>query len=197
MRRTKAEAMQTRDSILQAAARIIARLGVSAFTIESVAHEAGVTKGGVLHHFPSKETLIDGLIDGVIESFNKRLTAELEVEPEGAAGRWLRAYIRTVFSMQYEDKNLIPALAAAVAADHQILARIRRDLEQSQLAAVQDGLDPVEATIIRLAVDGIVFTRALSLDVLDVEMSRAVYDALFHLTGLNANQPSHTPTPLT
>ena len=197
MRRTKAEAMQTRDSILQAAARIIARLGVSAFTIESVAHEAGVTKGGVLHHFPSKEALIDGLIDGVIEAFNKRLTAELEGEPEGAAGRWLRAYIRTVFSMQYEDKNLIPALAAAVAADHQILARIRRDLEQSQLAAVQDGLDPVEATIIRLAVDGIVFTRALSLDVLDGEMSRAVYDALFHLTGLNANQPSHTPTPPT
>jgi AcrR family transcriptional regulator len=188
MRRTKAEAMQTRDSILQAAAQIIARLGVSAFTIEAVAQEAGVTKGGVLHHFPSKEALIDGLIDQVIDAFNKRLTVELEGEPAGAAGRWLRAYIRTVFSMQYEDKNLIPALAAAVAADHQILERIRRDLAQSQLAAVQDGLDPVEATIIRLAVDGIVFTRALSLNVLDPEMNQQVYNALFRLTGSTAHQ---------
>ncbi|MBK7217066.1 MAG: TetR family transcriptional regulator [Candidatus Promineofilum sp.] len=29
------------------------RLGIGAFTIEAVAHEAGVTKGGALHHFPS------------------------------------------------------------------------------------------------------------------------------------------------
>lgn len=194
MRRTKAEAMQTRDSILQAAAQIIARLGVSAFTIEAVAQEAGVTKGGVLHHFPSKETLVDGLIDQVIEAFNKRLTVELEGEPPGTTGRWLRAYIRTVFSMQYEDKNLIPALAAAVAADHQLLERIRRDLERSQLAAVQDGLDSVEATIIRLAVDGIVFARSLGIDVLDQAMSRNVYDALFRLTGSSESQPSNNPT---
>jgi AcrR family transcriptional regulator len=182
MRRKKEAAMQTRETVLKAAAQIIAHLGVNAFTIDAVAQEAGVTKGGVLHHFPSKEDLVNGLIEQVIEVFNSRLIEEMKAEPEERPGRWLRAYIRTVFSMQYGDQNLMPALAAAVAADHQILVRIRRSFEGSQLAAVQDGIDPIQATIIRLAVDGIVFARSLNIDVLDQETGQKVYDELFRLT---------------
>jgi hypothetical protein len=121
----------------------------------------------------------------VIEVFRTRLEEELKTEPEGQPRRWLRAYVRTIFSAHYDHQNLIPALAAAVTADHQILVRIRRSFEESQLAAVQDGIDPVQATIIRLAVDGIVFSRALNIDVLDQAMSQKIYDELFRLTGLN------------
>jgi AcrR family transcriptional regulator len=182
MRKTKEEAMKTREAVLKAAAQIIVRHGVSAFTIEAVSQEAGVTKGGVLHHFPSKEALVDGLIDQVIQAFNAWLAAELEAEPPEEPGRWLRAYIRTIFSVQYKDINLIPALAAAVAADHQTLNRIRRGFERSQQEAVEDGIDPIQATIIRLAVDGIVFARALNVDVLDKQTSQNVYDELLRLT---------------
>lgn len=184
MRRKKEDALQTRDTVLNAAAQVIARHGVSAFTIDAVARESGVTKGGVLHHFPSKEDLINGLIDRVIAVFNTRLEMELEAEPEAEPGRWLRAYIRTVFSVQYDVNNLIPALAAAVAADHQTLERIRRSFEESQRAAAQDGIDPVQATILRLAVDGLVFTRALGIDVLDAETSQSVQNELVRLTRL-------------
>jgi AcrR family transcriptional regulator len=54
MRRKKEDAIQTRETVLKAAAHIITHLGVNTFTIDAVAYEAGVTKGGVLHHFPSK-----------------------------------------------------------------------------------------------------------------------------------------------
>jgi AcrR family transcriptional regulator len=182
MRRKKEEAMQTRETVLRAAAQIIAHQGISAFTIDAVAREAGVTKGGVLHHFPTKEDLVSGLIDQVISIFNMRLQEELTAEPSDVPGRWLRAYIRTVFAAPYDVNNLIPALAAAVATDHQTLDRIRRSFEESQRAAVEDGIDPVQATVIRLAVDGLVFTRALSVDVLDRETSGQVYDKLLRLT---------------
>jgi len=182
MRRTKEDAMQTRETVLVAATQVIARLGVNAFTIDAVAKEAGVTKGGVLHHFPSKEALIEGLIAQVMQTFKTRLQAELATDTLGDTGRWLRAYIRTVFSVQYEVQNLIPALAAAVAADHQTLNRIRQGFEESQQAAIHDGIDPIQATIARLAVDGIVFARALNIDVLDQETSQKIYEALFKLT---------------
>lgn len=182
MRRTKEEARQTRETVLKAAANIIAQQGIGAFTIEAVAQEAGLTKGGVLHHFPSKEALVNGLIDQVIEVFNLHLQNELESEPAEQPGRWLRAYIRTVFYADYEDRNLIPALAAAVDANHQTLDRIRSNFAQSQHAATGDGIDPVQATIIRLAVDGLVFTRALHVDTLDRAISQEVYKALLQLT---------------
>ncbi len=182
MRRTKEEALQTREAVLKASTKIIAELGVGAFTIEAVAQEAGVTKGGVMHHFPSKEALVNGLIDQVIEAFNAWVMEELKAEPEDAPGRWLRAYIRTIFSVRYEDMNLIPALAAAVGSDHQTLVRIRRSFEKSQRAALQDGIDPIQATIVRLAIDGVVFARALNVDVLDAETSRQVYEELLRLT---------------
>jgi AcrR family transcriptional regulator len=182
MRRTKEEAMKTRGTVLRAAAQVITRSGGSAFTIEAVAQEAGVTKGGVLHHFPSKEALVEGLIDQVTAMFNAQLTTELAAEPAGQPGRWLRAYIRTIFSVQYDEMNLIPALSAAVTADHQILNRIRDGFRESQGAAIQDGLDPTLATIIRTAVDGIAFKRALGLNVLDADTSQSVYEALLRLT---------------
>jgi AcrR family transcriptional regulator len=182
MRRTKEEATKTREAVLKAAAQVIIRLGIGAFTIEAVAQESGVTKGGVLHHFPSKEALIYGLIDDVTQVFNLRLTAELATEPAGQPGRWLRAYIRTIFSVQYEDINLIPALAAAVTAEPQTIERIRRGMEESQIAAVQDGLNPTLATIIRLAVDGVVFTKAFNINVLDKETSQKIADELLRLT---------------
>lgn len=184
MRRTKAQAMQTRATVLKAAAGIVIHLGINAFTIEAVAQEAGVTKGGVLHHFPSKEALINALIDQMVVGFSSRLEAELAAEPEGQPGRWLRAYIRTIFSVQYDEINLIPALASAVAGDQHMLNRIRRSIEVSQQAAVQDGLDPIQAIIIRLAVDGVVFAQALGIDVLDTETKHKVYEELLRLTGL-------------
>src|SRR5262245_61118773 len=183
MRRTKEEAARTREAVLTAAAQIIAHSGVGAFTIDAVAHEAGVTKAGVLHHFPSKEALIDGLIDQVIGGFDTRVQAELAAEPDGKPGRWLRAYLRTVFFMPFEDKNLIPALAAAVASDHKTLNRIRQSIEVSYQAAIHDGIDPLQATIVRLAIDGIVYSRALDLDVLDKHTIQKVYDELVRLTG--------------
>lgn len=182
MRRTKEEAMQTRGDVLVAAAEIIARQGPTAFTLDAVARAAGITKGGVLHHFPSKEALIEGLVESVMDEFMNRLTRELDAEPAGTKGRWLRAYLRTVLAADYSNKNLIPALAAALAADQGILNRIRESYAQSQEAAETDGINPVQATIMRLAIDGIVFSRALKIDVLAPSMGEEVFGALAALS---------------
>lgn len=182
MRRTKEAALQTRENILNAAAQVILQQGMSAFTIEAIAQQAGVTKGGVLHHFPSKEALIQGLIEQVIAAFNARLMQELEAEPADSNGRWLRAYIRTIFLADYAAHSLIPTLAAALSADEATRERIRQGFHASQQAALADGIDPVQATIIRLAVDGLVFSRALGVDVLDHTMSSAVYEKLLQLS---------------
>src|SRR5947207_785801 len=52
----------TRLAILQAAASIFARSGVSAATLEDIAAEAGVTKGALCWHFHSKDDLLSAII---------------------------------------------------------------------------------------------------------------------------------------
>lgn len=51
-----------REAILDAATRLIGRHGSRAVTLGEVAAEAGVTRPGLLHHFPSKDALIDATL---------------------------------------------------------------------------------------------------------------------------------------
>src|SRR5436309_12912230 len=84
----------TRQQILMAANKIVQRDGVARLTIDAVAREAKLSKGGVLYHFPSKEALVSGMVMDHIESFTHDINGNLAEET--GAGRWLRAYLREI-----------------------------------------------------------------------------------------------------
>ena len=65
MRRTKAEAAETRQSILAAAERVFYEKGVSNATMEEVASAAGVTRGAIYWHFANKTDLFLELYNAV------------------------------------------------------------------------------------------------------------------------------------
>jgi AcrR family transcriptional regulator len=82
-----------RRALLDCAAKISLDQGLPAVTLQAVADAAKVTKGGLLHHFPSKQALIQG----VFEDLLARLDAEIDVLMASDAephGRFTRAYIR-------------------------------------------------------------------------------------------------------
>ena len=55
--------MQTRERILAAAIEVIRTDGAANLTLDRVATAAGVSKGGFLYHFGSKDALMAGLLD--------------------------------------------------------------------------------------------------------------------------------------
>lgn len=55
-------AVRTRQTILSAAARIFEERGYQASTISEILNAAGVTKGALYFHFPSKEHLAQGVL---------------------------------------------------------------------------------------------------------------------------------------
>lgn len=61
---------ERRAQILDEAIRLVARDGYYRFTIEELAQRCGVSKGGLLHHFPTKEQLLLG----VLEEYDRRAT---------------------------------------------------------------------------------------------------------------------------
>ncbi len=58
-----------RDRVLAAAARHVREHGPATLTLDAAAEAAGVSKGGLLYHFPSKHALVAALIDGALDGF--------------------------------------------------------------------------------------------------------------------------------
>ena len=58
VRRTKEEAQETRNSILDAAERVFFEKGVSRTSLADIAQAAGVTRGAIYWHFAHKSDLV-------------------------------------------------------------------------------------------------------------------------------------------
>ena len=56
----------TRTAILNTALELIASQGLNALTLERVARDTGLSKGGLLYHFSSKEQLIEACVERAV-----------------------------------------------------------------------------------------------------------------------------------
>jgi AcrR family transcriptional regulator len=87
---------QTRARLLEAAARVYARRGFDAATLDEVADEAGFTKGAVYDHFGSKENLLFALLDEHLSAQIAEQRAlfdpskETAERPRAGADRWMQ-----------------------------------------------------------------------------------------------------------
>lgn len=84
-----------KTDILEAALRVIEKEGITAVSFNSVAAEAGMTKAGVLYHFPSREAMLKALHRYDTLQWKERLekTAGGKAEELSLAKR-LESYIR-------------------------------------------------------------------------------------------------------
>lgn len=81
-----------RSALLDAAERVVLRDGAGQLTMDAVASEAGVSKGGVLYAFPSKDALIDALFSRVYAAMDK--IAEDFIAKAGDTGEnWAKAHV--------------------------------------------------------------------------------------------------------
>jgi TetR/AcrR family acrAB operon transcriptional repressor len=62
VRRTKEEAQETREQLLDAAERVFLERGVGHATLAEVAEAAGLTRGAIYHHFDSKAELFEAMV---------------------------------------------------------------------------------------------------------------------------------------
>lgn len=63
----------TRSAVLNAATELFSRSGFAATTMDEIAAAAGVAKGAVYHHFPTKEALFEEVFDETSRALADRL----------------------------------------------------------------------------------------------------------------------------
>lgn len=143
-----------KSEILHAASKVVGEKGIFNLTLEAVAEQAGISKGGLLYHYPSKEALVKGMVEHLASNYREKIADNAEADPI-EKGKWTRSFLDVTFNQSYENKDMNAGLLAAKAVNSDLLEPIREAYKEWQHDIENDGLDPVKATIIRLAIDGI------------------------------------------
>lgn len=141
-----------RRDLLRNAITLASGQGVSGLSLQQVSDAAGVTKGGLLHHFPSKQALVDAVFDFLIDEFSRALEEAMTPDPE-PHGRFTRAYL-DLSLVDVKDLDEWSALWRSVLTDPQLSARWGAWLT-AQLAqfGTQESGPALEG--VRFAADGI------------------------------------------
>ena len=170
-----------RLDILQKACQLISREGVSRLTLEAVAKEVGVSKGGLLYYFSSKEELVRGMVNYVTENYNTSIDKKLAEETD-TPGQWLRAFVR----MSLEDANqhdlLSIGLLTTMVNNPEILDVWRDTYQDWQKHIEEDGHNLALSTIVRLAADGLWFAELLGFAPPDKNLRNVMMEILLKLT---------------
>jgi AcrR family transcriptional regulator len=190
----------TRSAILDAAERVVATRGVATLTFEEVAREAGISKGGVLYHFRSKDALTQAMVERFVDRFDAAVATAAEGDPN-PVGRHIRAYVRATVGEPPLTGELFDrangAITAALAKYPERLEAVRQQSARSQSEIEADTLDPIFATIIRLAIDGMWLAENFNLMRFDPRLKAAVGQRLTEWTSLRAlPDPQRAGAPL-
>ena len=91
------EPSQTRNSILEGAVRVLRTAGAGA-SLDAIAKESGITKGGLLYHFKNRETLLFAVAEDSIRLFRTQVFEQVDLS-ENHPGKLLRGYVRALFQL--------------------------------------------------------------------------------------------------
>lgn len=179
-------ANDTRERILEALEVVLIRGGSHAVTLDAVASEAHISKGGLLYHFESKQALFDGLYIRMAE----RSEAMLAETPPGPLSHARRYLVRSTPDSPQRKALLRSVLAAARSADgasDEATADLRELFGRWTRPLRREVTDPVLAETIRLVGDGIFFNELLGLPQVAPEVLAEVIARL-----LAQIEPAHT-----
>lgn len=143
-----------RRTLLDCAARLAVDHGLASVTVQAVADAAGVTKGGLVHHFPHKQALIDAVFQELLDTIDRDLDERIaaDTEPYGA---FTRAYVDSVFEMALgTNGGPWASLSISMLTDADLRA-LWAGWFQARVSRHHDTDSDVRLAIARLAADGI------------------------------------------
>ena len=166
-----------RQLILESAAAIINEKGADYLTLDAVAQRAGISKGGLFYHFKSKDELIKELVNYANNLYRDNVNQHIDNE-KNKKGQWLNAFIEATRAHRTDKAPITSGMLAAQGTNRSLLSPLKTSYQEWQYQITHDGLDEVDATIIRLAVDGLWLSEIFGISAIDEEMREKVIERL-------------------
>lgn len=169
----------TRSEIIEKALEVAAELGASGFTLDAVAARTSVSKGALLHHFPTKVALLEGVIDHLGQMHTDAILAEAERDPE-PYGRCARAYLRVTVNepVTPQDVSIGRAVMAACAIEPTLAQRWNHWVERVTADDPEDPVGADDALMLRLLADGLWMSDLFGTHAVSPEQRKALLSLL-------------------
>jgi len=149
--------LSKKQELLTNAAKIINEEGIQKFTMDYLAKKSGITKGGVLYHFDSKNKLLLEMNEMVIQIYEENI----EHYRSQLSGSYLftRAYaLSTIYFLNNNENNLLPAVFISSHEDQKSQQLWQSVLAKWDQAFDHDQGDPDKILELRMICDGIWFS---------------------------------------
>mgnify|MGYP001816890039 FL=1 len=158
--------VSAKSKILHAAACVVERAGAGHLTLDAVAEESKLSKGGLLYHFPNKRALLSGMLEHLLDRLQER-AHEAQLATEAST---VSALIQAQQTQDDDERAMGRALIAAAAEDPSLLEPAR-EVVNAWIAAVRE--ESHYGVLLLLAVEGLRFREMLNLlDLAPAERAR-------------------------
>lgn len=161
----------TRLKIIEATMKTLQEKGVQALTLDEVAQQAEVSKGGLLYHFKSKEDLLKGAILAQQEHDLLRYEAFLK-QGKGKLEAFVLLFEEMNISRNEGRSQLDPEttlfLLTLFGADDAFATGVKEQVK-NYFEEMCDSVDPIESMTIRYALDGFMMSQHFGIPILDAE----------------------------
>ncbi|MBI2254597.1 MAG: TetR/AcrR family transcriptional regulator [Proteobacteria bacterium] len=169
---------RTRKLVLEAALAVISRDGPNRLTLEAIAKEAGVSKGGLLHQFPNKIAVMRALLERQVAFFNDVRDKYIAEAKENSAYPELAAHIATLRETSLQPHSIAVAFLGALIEDPQLL-RVSRDTDSARNDGIRaEANDPDLAMLRKFAANGLALSHIFGLSETSKEESMRLFDRL-------------------
>lgn len=165
------------EAILDAAQRVAVERGAAKVSLDTVAKEAGLTKGGVLYNFPSKEALISGMLERLMNTYTPKV-AEHSATLEGQPNPTLQSNFHVIRELEEINHNIPMAILAAAAQNLELLKPLRDETVTRYTKICEEATSADEASILWAAGEGLMLLDMLGILPFSSEKKNQLLDVL-------------------
>lgn len=173
--------VNARDRILAAAADVAREIGPGSLSLDAIAHRAGVSKGGLLYHFPTKAALMAAMIETHLAEFEQTLAASTK---EGIGA--LATYVRASAAENGAIRGSKAWIFSAMAEDPHFLDPIRRAKRRMFERLMAETGDRTAALVVFLAVEGLKSLTIFDFETLSADEQAQAIEALVTMAAATA-----------
>ncbi|WP_434109903.1 TetR/AcrR family transcriptional regulator [Paraburkholderia caffeinilytica] len=174
---------QTRSEIsrrraIEAAFSILTRDGVGGLTFDSLARESGISKGGLLHQFRTKQGVLYALLEHQRQQFEQIARSYIAKEGASKAEPNLAAQIAIYRESVNQPHSVARAILAAIIESPTLLDDMKV-ADAGKMQALQDEAADLDLSLLRyFAASGLAFHSLLGLSPLADSTRNRLFDRL-------------------